>query len=259
MNIETPALAAEGIMKTFDGNEVLSDVHITLARGEVHALIGPNGAGKSTLFKIISGELPPTRGRVKLAGDDITKLSPWKLTRKGVGRAFQVARVLNGLTVAENLTISIEAADRWSRNGRRRDGRWVLSSRPWVREKAVANLSLLGIERLIDSPVSQLAHGDRKMVELALTLVQDPEILLLDEPMAGMSPEEVDRCSNVLDQLHRDRELTILLVEHDMDTVFRLASRVSVLANGYVIASGGPEEVRSDAAVREAYLGKART
>lgn len=252
-----PALAATGVAKDYDGNRVLLDVNVSVERGQVHALIGPNGAGKSTLFKIISGEIRPTEGRVELDGSEITGIAPRVLTKRGVGRNFQVPRVLNGLSVEENLAIALEAADRWREGRDRRDRRWVGSPRPWVREESLHTLELLGIPQLLRRPVAELAHGDRKLVELALTLAQGPSLLLLDEPMAGMSPDEVHRCADVIASLHRERDLTVLLVEHDMETVFRLASRVSVLAGGVVIASGDPDTVRRDAAVREAYLGKA--
>lgn len=256
MTIESPALSTKSIAKSYGGHQVLRDVNISVDHGQIHALLGPNGAGKSTLFKIISGEIPPSAGRVELDGEDITGINPRLLTKRGIGRSFQVPKVFNDLSVAGNLTIALEAADRW-RSRPRRDGRWVLSPRPWVRDKALETLELLGVPHLIDRPVAELAHGDRKLVELSLTLAQDPTMLLLDEPMAGMSPNEVTRCGDVLEKLNQEHGLTVLLVEHDMETVFRLASRISVLGGGDVIASGPPEEVRHDAAVREAYLGKA--
>lgn len=251
-----PALAAIDIAKTFGGNPVLKDVNISVQPQQIHALIGPNGAGKSTLFNILSGEMKPTAGRVELDGDIVTGIAPRKLTNRGVGRNFQVPRVFNGLTVAENLAIALESADRWRRSRPRRDRFWVQKPRQWVREETEAQLELLGIPYLFAKPVAELAHGDRKLVELAMTLSQDPAILLLDEPMAGMSPDEVYRCADVIARLHREENLTVLLVEHDMETVFRLASQVSVLVGGVVIASGRPDEVRTNAAVREAYLGK---
>lgn len=251
------AIEARNIAKSFGATRVLRDVNIRVPSGRIHALIGPNGAGKSTLFKIISGEIRPSAGTVHMSGEDITGIAPTVLTRRRVGRNFQVPRVFNGLSVADNLTISIEAADRWTRGWSRRDRGWIQSPKPWVRQSIESHLELLDIPGLIDRPVAELAHGDRKLVELALTLVQEPEVLLLDEPMAGMSPDEVYRCADVIERLHRDRKLTVLLVEHDMETVFRLASNVSVLAGGVVIASGHPDDVRRDESVREAYLGKA--
>jgi branched-chain amino acid transport system ATP-binding protein len=252
----TPVLSASHIAKSYGAHQVLTDVSIEVQPQQIHALIGPNGAGKSTLFKIIGGEIRPNSGQVTLEGVDITGISPRKLTGKGVGRNFQVPKVFNGLTVAENLTVALESADRW-RHSTRRDGFWVQRPGKWIRPAVEAQLELLGIPGLIDRQVAELAHGDRKLVELALTLVQEPSILLLDEPMAGMSPDEVHRCAEVIERLHRERNLTVLLVEHDMETVFRLASVVSVLAGGVVIACGPPDEVRADPAVREAYLGKA--
>ena len=251
----TPAIEASGIAKSYGPTKVLVDVNVRVDPQQIHALIGPNGAGKSTLFKILSGEIRSNAGRVHLHGDDITGIAPATLTRRGVGRNFQVPRLFNDLTVAANLTISVEAADRWVHGWPRRNRWWVQSPKAWVRESIEEQLEVLGIPHLMDKSVAELAHGDRKLVELALTLVQNPSVLLLDEPMAGMSPDDVRRCADVLGRLATEKQLTILLVEHDMETVFRLASTVSVLAGGVVIACGPPAEVRADEAVREVYLG----
>lgn len=249
-------LSADAIAMEFSGNRVLESVDLAVRVGDIQALIGPNGAGKSTFFRILSGEIKPTHGTVRLKGDDITGISASRLSAAGVARNFQIAKVFNGLTVVENMTIALEAADRWH-GGRRQDPWWwVARPRPWVRDTAADTLQKLGILELIDSPVQDLSHGDRKMVELAVTLCQGPDLLLLDEPMAGMSPTEVGRCADALAALHEEQGRTILLVEHDMETVFRLASIINVLAGGVVIASGSPDEVRSSPAVREAYLGR---
>lgn len=249
-------LTADAIAKDFSGTRVLDKVDLSVGVGEIHALIGPNGAGKSTLFRILSGEIAPSAGRVRLRDRDITGINPSRLSAAGVARNFQVAKVFNGLTVLENLTIALEAADRWRHEDRRDRRTWVQRPGTWIRDASAEQLTLLGIGQLLDSRVDELSHGDRKMVELAVTLSQEPDLLLLDEPMAGMSPDEVRRCADVLERLHAENAITILLVEHDMETVFRLASTVNVLAGGVVIASGEPSEVRSSPAVREAYLGR---
>lgn len=254
LQTRAPALRATDIHKRFGGLVVLNGISLEVRPGEIHALIGPNGAGKSTFFKIISGELEADGGSVEAFGEDVTGLKPHLYPRKGIGRAFQIPNVFADMTVIESVVIAVEAGSRWGVLPRS-EQRWVVDPVASSVRRAEEMLATLGLERWAHRRVDELPHGDHKLVELAMTAVQEPRLLLLDEPMAGMSPREAHRCGDVIEELNQEHGISALLTEHDMDAVFRLATRVTVLAGGQLIASGPPEEIREDEGVREAYLG----
>jgi branched-chain amino acid transport system ATP-binding protein len=234
------ALRISGLQKRFGGVLALDDVSLALAEGELHALIGPNGAGKTTLVHLLSGALQPTAGAIVLDGRDITGLSMHRRVRLGLARSYQITSVFPNFTALENLALAVQAARRG------RDG-------ADDRERARAELDAVGLGDRADELAGALAHGERRQLELGLALATGARILLLDEPMAGMGPEEAARIVGLIEGLKRRR--TLLLVEHDMDAVFRLADRITALVYGRVIASGTPDEIRRHPDVRRAYLG----
>ena len=243
-----PVLSLAGLNKSYGALQATRDVALEVAAGEIHALIGPNGAGKTTLVRQIYGSEAPDSGSIRLRGEEIGHLSVPQRVRQGIGRSFQISNVLADFTVIENAVIA-EAA---RTGGAFRFLRPAFSD-PALVEGAMTILSRVGIEGRADTPVSDLAHGERRLLELALALAGDPALLLLDEPMAGAGPEETQHMIGIIDRLRGD--VGILLIEHDMDAVFRLADRVTVLVEGAVIASGTPDEIAGNAAVRNAYLG----
>jgi branched-chain amino acid transport system ATP-binding protein len=223
-------------------------VSLDLRPGEIHALIGPNGAGKSTLIAQIAGNLRPDAGTVRLAGRDITGLSVAHRARLGLGRSFQVSSLAEPLSVIRNVMIGVQALAGhsfrvWTPIDR--DERLLAPAREV--------LSRMQLGHRADTPVAELSHGERRQVEVACVLALEPRALLLDEPMAGLGPEGTAHLTDLLETLKR--EVPILLIEHDMDAVFRLADRLSVLVAGSVIAHGDVDTIRHDARVREAYLG----
>jgi len=245
------ALVAEHLTRAFGRLLAVNGVSLEVAEGSVHAVIGPNGAGKTTLFALLSGALRPDRGRVFLFGRDVTHLSPERRVRLGLSRTFQVPQVFPNLTVRENLLIALEAAR-------------GLSSYPWsrpkdrqeVEERLEGLLERLGLRAKAHRTVGELAHGDQRIVEVGLALSLGARLLLLDEPTAGMSDEETWRTVELLKVLHREEGITLLFIEHDMEVVFGLAERVTVLHLGEVLAEGTPEEVAADERVQAAYLGE---
>jgi branched-chain amino acid transport system ATP-binding protein len=232
-----PVLRVTGVQKRFGGVLAVDDVSLDLAEGELHALIGPNGAGKTTLIHLLSGALSPSAGTIELDGRDVTALSMHRRVRLGLARSYQITSIFPNFTVLENVRLAIQGA------GGRED-----------RERARAELDAVGLAARADELAGALAHGERRQLELGLALATGARILLLDEPMAGMAPEEAARILDLIDALKGRR--TILLVEHDMDAVFRLADRISTLVYGRVIASGAPDEIRRHPEVRRAYLGE---
>jgi branched-chain amino acid transport system ATP-binding protein len=242
-------LAGRGLVKRFGGLSAVDDVTIELRRGEVHAVIGTNGAGKSTLVHLLSGELPPTAGRVVLGADDITGWPQPKRARAGIGRSYQRTNVFAELTVFENARLSAQAAHA------RPFAVWE-SARHCAASTAIANdaLAAAGLAADAARTASALSHGGKRQLEIAMCLATAPQVLLLDEPLAGMGAEETERMLALLGELRRDH--AILLVEHDMDAVFRVADRITVMVNGAVIASGAPAAIRIDPQVRIAYLGE---
>ncbi|MBS7812728.1 ABC transporter ATP-binding protein [Roseococcus pinisoli] len=243
-----PLLELRGLHKSFGGLTVTDDVSLELRQGEIHALIGPNGAGKTTLIHQISGTLAPDAGQIVFAGEDVTRLSLAQRARRGLARSFQITSLLPGFSALENVALAVQA----------RSGSSFRFFRPALHEaalndQAMAALTEVGLERRAALPAAALSHGEKRQLELAVALAMQPRLLLLDEPLAGTGAEEAERLMRILGEL-RGR-YGILLIEHDMPAVFALADRISVLAQGKVIASGTKDEIRADPVVRDAYLG----
>ncbi|MFT3717166.1 ABC transporter ATP-binding protein [Pseudorhodoferax sp.] len=245
-----PLLQAEGLVKRFGGLLATDGLQLALAPGETHALIGPNGAGKTTAMGLLTGELRPDAGRVLLDGRDVTRWSVARRARAGIARSYQITQLLPGFTVLENVMLVVQARAGAS------FGAWTpVHRQPALTGPALAALEQVGLAGRAHADVAALAHGEHRQLELAMALALQPRVLLLDEPLAGMAQGESERMVELLLQLKR--RYAMLLVEHDIDAVFRLADRVSVLVDGRAIASGAPAEVQADPAVRRAYLGQA--
>jgi len=236
------------LSKSFGGLAAVREVSLSLARGELHAVIGPNGAGKSTLVNLLSGALQPTAGRIVLDGEDVTRLPEHARTHRGLARSFQRTNILGSLTVLENVRLAVQAVSL----ARRR-----LLSRPEGEPKLIARakaaLDRAGLAYGHSRIAGTLAHGQQRQLEIAMALAAGPKVLLLDEPLAGMGPEEGERIAQLLKSLAADH--AVLLIEHDMDFVFAVSDRLTVLVEGAVLASGRPSDVRADPAVQSAYLG----
>ncbi|MCX7891392.1 MAG: ABC transporter ATP-binding protein [Burkholderiales bacterium] len=241
-------LAVERLSRNFGGLAAVSGVSLECRMGEVHAVIGPNGAGKSTLINMLSGDLPPTSGTVRLRGRDVTGLTADRISRLGVGRSYQKTNVFLPFTVFENARIA--AQSRLASSLRFFRPATALRAVNEAAERAIAAAGLEGRE---GATVASLSHGEQRQVEIAMTLATDPTLLLLDEPLAGMGAEESARIVALLQRLAADHAM--LLVEHDMDAVFALADTLTVMVNGVVLESGTPERIRSSQAVQDAYLG----
>ena len=245
----TPVLSVERLVKRFGGLTATDDLSLTVAPGEIHAVIGPNGAGKTTLINQLGGEFFPDEGRIVFEGRDITRLPPHERSLAGVGRSYQITSVFADFTVLQNVSLAVQGHAGHSFRF------WKpASAQHELNEPARAALAQVGLADRADTPVAALAHGERRQLEIAMTLASSPRLLLLDEPMAGMSHAESEGVVRLLAGLKG--RYTILLVEHDMDAVFALADRITVLVYGRPIACGTPEEIRNNAEVREAYLGE---
>ena len=242
-------LQVSGLDKRFGGIVATDDINLTIPERELHAVIGPNGAGKTTLIAQLSGQLTPDSGRIRFDGSDITTLPMPARSALGLARSFQITSLFLDLSVLDNVALAVQAhaghSFRFWRDARREAE---------LREPARAALARVGLNVRENLPASALSHGEHRQLELAMALASKPRMLLLDEPMAGLGPEESARMVTMLRELKK--ELTILLVEHDMEAVFALADRITVLVYGRVIASGKPEEIRNNAQVRDAYLGE---
>ncbi len=242
-------LEVSGLRKSFDGVRAVDGVSFHLRAGELLALIGPNGAGKSTCFNLLNGQLRPDAGRVALDGADITGRQPRHIWRLGVGRSFQVAAVFASMTVTENVQVALIAhAEQVYRFVRPADG--------YFRSQADALLRLVGMEDQGARAAGVLAYGDVKRLELALALANDPRLLLMDEPTAGMAPGERGALMSLVRQIARDRGTAVLFTEHDMEVVFSSADRILVMDRGRLIAEGDAASVRADPRVRAVYLGE---
>ncbi len=242
-------LSLNKVCKNFAGLEVLRDVNLAVEPGERRAIIGPNGAGKTTLFNIISGELPPSSGNVALGGRDVTNLTPERMFRLGLARTFQKNSLFLDLTTEENVRLAVQAHQKQGHH-------WF---RPWwsfdlINTRTQSVLERAGLWTRRFEPAKNLSYGEQRQLEMAIAMAGEPLLLLLDEPTAGMSVAET--ASSVATIAGLPRSLTLLIIEHDMDTVFALADRITVLDHGQVIADSDPETVRNDPQVRAVYLGE---
>jgi len=240
-------LSCQGLQKAFGGLVVTDDLALSVASGEIHALIGPNGAGKTTALAQLSGELRPDGGTVWLDGADITELSLPQRVHAGVARSYQISSVFRDFTARENVELALQAMDRHS----------FRFFRPAVRnagriERAEALLDQVGLGEEATVSAQRLSHGQTRQLEIAMAMASDPQVLLLDEPMAGMAPDEATRLAELIRTLAE--AIAVLLVEHDMDVVFSVADRISVLHQGSLIASGDPDQIRADPDVHRLYL-----
>lgn len=242
-------LSLRGLRKSFGANRVTDDVSLDVMAGELHAIIGPNGAGKTTLIHQLSGNVASDGGHVLLDGEDITRLSMPMRVRRGIARSFQITSILPDFTVLENVALAVQAragsSFRFLRVAAREDG---------LNAEALAVLAEVALADRAGRRAGSLSHGEKRQLELALALATRPRFLLLDEPLAGTGHEEAAMLIDLLRRLKG--RLAILLIEHDMDAVFALADRISVLVYGKIIATGGPDEIRANTQVRAAYLGE---
>jgi len=250
-------LSARQLTKRFGGLAAVNGVSVDLWRGRIHAVIGPNGAGKSTLTNLLSGDLPPTSGTVQLGSTDVTGWAPERISRQGLGRSYQKTNIFLPLTVHENVRLAAQSRDpqqpwnplRW----------WHDTRQSTIKNRAASArlemaIELSGLKDRQQAIAGAMSHGEQRQLEIAMTLATEPQVLLLDEPLAGMGTAEAERMVDLLQRLKPGH--AILLVEHDMDAVFALADRLTVMVNGEVIAQGTPPEVRADEGVQAAYLGE---
>ncbi len=243
-----PLLEIEGLQKHFGGVVATDQVSLGVMRGEIHALIGPNGAGKTTLIAQISGSLAPDAGRILFGGADITRQPQHTRVAGGLARSYQITSIFKRFSVTQNLALAVQA----------RSGTSFRFWQPVARETALedearAIAAQVGLGERVDAIAGSLAHAEQRSLEVGLALATNPKLLLLDEPMAGMGPDESQRMIGLIQALRE--KVSVLLVEHDMDAVFRLADRISVLVNGAIIATGTPDEIRVNPEVKRAYLG----
>ena len=245
----SPLLELRGVVRRYGGLVATDNLSMEVRQGETHAIIGPNGAGKTTLIQQISGGLYPNEGHILFDGRDITEMPMHKRVAIGLARSYQITNIFKSYSVLDNLALAVQA----------RSGSSMHFWQPALQEQAIFEQArdiarLIGLDSKIDSVAGTLAHGEQRQLEVGLALATQPKLLLLDEPMAGMGPKESAHLIPLIMSL-RDR-CSILLVEHDMDAVFKLADRISVLVSGRVIATGTPEQIRGNAEVKKAYLGE---
>ncbi|WP_136602153.1 ABC transporter ATP-binding protein [Salinigranum halophilum] len=245
-------LETEDLRKQFGGLTAVDDVSFQVERGETRAVIGPNGAGKSTLINCITGMLEPTAGSVYFDGDDITGMDPHVAVQTGISKSFQTASIFPNMTVKENVEIAALAAEHGSFQLNFFKNRGSFEEVHRISERM---LDAVGLLEHRDKTAGSLPYGDKRRLEIAIALASEPEMLFMDEPTAGMSPEETNSTVDLIEELQDDLGLTILIVEHDMEIIFRISDQILVLNRGRVIADGTPEEVRDNEDVQEAYLG----
>jgi branched-chain amino acid transport system ATP-binding protein len=242
-------LEIEGLSKRFGGVVASDSISLSVPKGELHAIIGPNGAGKTTLIGQLAGELVSDAGRIRFENRDVTALPTYRRSQLGLARSFQITSLFPDFTALDNVALAVQAHAGHSFHFWR-----PARQQASLREPARVALARVGLASRADMLVSKLSHGEHRQLEIAMALATGPRLLLLDEPMAGMGPEESARMVSMLRELKR--ELTILLIEHDMEAVFALADRITVLVYGRIIASGTPEAIRANQEVRQAYLGE---
>ncbi|MEO6943865.1 MAG: ABC transporter ATP-binding protein [Lacisediminihabitans sp.] len=249
MNEPIPALSIEGVSKRYGGNLAVSNVSFTLPQSSIYAVIGPNGAGKSTLFGVIAGQYPADEGKILLNGRDVTKHKARARARDGISRAFQVAHVFTSRTVEENVRIALLAARRQSHVF------WAAASRQVSPDDVAVLLDQVKLSRLTNREAGELSQGDRKKLEIAMGLASHPTLLLLDEPTAGMTPDETVTVIDLVASVQKSSGCSVLITEHDMKVVFGLAEQIVVLSGGAVLVQGTPEEIRNNSDVKAVYLG----
>ena len=242
-------LSARELTKRFGGLAAVNGVSLDLWRNRIHAVIGPNGAGKSTLTNLLSGDIAPTSGTVQLAGQDVTGWAPERISRAGLGRSYQKTNIFQPFTVWENVRLAAQSRTPQA-------ARWLASATKSVAANAAAEraVELSGLQNRRHAVAGTISHGEQRQLEIAMTLATQPQVLLLDEPLAGMGTAEAERMVQLLLAIKKDHAM--MLVEHDMDAVFTLADHLTVMVNGQVIASGTPAQIRADAGVQAAYLGE---
>ena len=249
MNTKLPLLSIEGLTKSYGGVHAVRGVSFELAAGEILALIGPNGAGKSTCFDMLNGQNTPDSGRIRLLGEDTTGKPPRAVWRLGVGRTFQITATFPTMTVRENVQVALVSHSRQLFNF------WT-ATQNFAKAEAGRLLELVGMGGYADRPCGELAYGDLKRLELAIALANQPKLLLMDEPTAGMAPRERVELMRLTARIAREQSIGVLFTEHDMDVVFEHADRILVLNRGTLIAQGSPAEVRANREVQAIYLGE---
>jgi branched-chain amino acid transport system ATP-binding protein len=237
----------EHVTKSFGGLTAVNDVSFDLEKGELSSIIGPNGAGKTTLFNLMTGHIKPDRGQFAFEGKDITGLSPHTICRRGIGRSFQRTNIFPRLSAFDNVQVALLSWQRKSRN-------IFIKSEKLLRKEANEILESVGLDDKKETTAGLLAHGDQRRLEIGITLGTHPRLVLLDEPTAGMSPEESNKTVDLVQRLVRERDLTLLFIEHDMNVVFSISEKVRVMHMGAIIAEGTPEEIRANDEVQRIYL-----
>ena len=251
MSTETPILATHDLGLDIGGARIVADVSLEVREGELIVIIGPNGAGKTTLFNLLSGTLRPTAGRVELDGKDVTRDPPHRRTQAGLGRSFQVSSIFPLLSVGENVRLAAEARLGGTLSIVRRAARYGSAL-----ERAATALDKVGLADRVPWPAGMLSHGDKRKLEIAMLLAGDPRVILLDEPMAGVSVEDVEGLVDVIRSVNAEEGRTVLMVEHRMEVVVGLAQRIAVMHHGALLAFDTPERVMADETVQTAYLGE---
>jgi branched-chain amino acid transport system ATP-binding protein len=241
-------LLVENLRKSFEDFKAVDGADLTVRQGDLAAVIGPNGAGKTTLFNLITGHLKPDQGRILFKGQDITRLAAHDICRKGIARSFQIANIFPRLSVFRNVQVSVLSQKKLSRTLFR-------PAQHLVVEETNRILESVGLSDKKLDVAGALSHGDKRILEIAIAIGNEPELLILDEPTAGMSPDETESTMELVKRLAREKGLTILFCEHDMEVVFDVATSIMVMQHGRTIIQGAPEEVRQNATVQEAYLG----